>query len=300
MRMPPKHKQSAFLPPRRFSKEEIMRRNLNALLIGLSLCAALALPFVSSASAQEQQLKKQQTRYKLVDLGTFGGPNSFIDCCGVQPVLNNQGTIVGGAETSVPNPNFNLSPTESFLCGSPDPFVNPAFKWQNGVLTNLGALPGGYNSFASSISESDLATGTSETGQTDPLLGGPQCHPTLWANGQIIDLGTLGGYQGVALESNNQGQVVGVATNSVPDSFAGLFANTVPAGFQPGTQQRAFLWERGVILDLGTLGGPDAAAALINDRGQIVGVSYTNSAVNASTGIPTQDPFLWEQGRILD
>jgi probable HAF family extracellular repeat protein len=275
----------------RYEESNMKLRTLICIIAGVAALMALALP---------AQLSAQQPRYKIVDLGTLGGPNSFIDCCGVQPVLNNRGTIVGGAETSVPNPNFNLSPTESFLCGSPDPLVNPAFKWEKGVLTNLGTLPGGYNSFAAFVSESDLIAGTSETGLTDPLLGGPQCHPTLWADGQIIDLGTLGGYQGVALESNNGGQVVGVATNKVPDSFLGLFANTVPSGFQPGTEQRAFLWERGMILDLGTLGGPDAAAALINDRGQIAGVSYTNSTVNASTGIPTQDPFLWEQGRIQD
>jgi probable HAF family extracellular repeat protein len=275
-----------------------MRKSVSVSIVVLSFCAALALPV--ALSAREPQQNKQATRYKLVDLGTLGGPNSFIDCCGVQPVLNNQGTVVGGAETSVPNPNVNVSPTETFLCGSTDPFVNPAFKWQNGVLTNLGTLPGGYNSFASFVSGTGLIVGSSETGQTDPLLGGPQCHPVIWANGQVFDLGTLGGYQGVALESNNGGQVVGVVTNDAPDSFAGMVANTVPQFFQFGTQQRAFLWERGVMLDLGTLGGPDAAAALINDHGQIVGVSYTNSTVNAATGIPTQHPFLWEQGRILD
>ena len=275
-----------------------MRKSMSAFIAVLGFCATLAMPVV--VSAQEQLQNKQPTRYKLVDLGTLGGPNSFIDCCGVQPVLNNHGTVVGGAETSVPNPNFNVSPTETFLCSSTDPFVNPAFKWQNGVLTNLGALPGGYNSFASFVSGTGLIVGTSETGETDQLLGGPQCHPVIWTNGQVLDLGTLGGFQGVALESNNGGQVVGVVTNNVPDSFAGMVANTVPQFFQFGTQQRAFLWERGVMLDLGTLGGPDAAAALINDRGQIVGVSYTNSTVNATTGIPTQHPFLWEQGRILD
>jgi len=239
-------------------------------------------------------------RYNLIDLGTFGGPNSFIDCCGVQPVLNNQGTMVGGAETSLINPNFNASPQESFLCGSPDPLINPAFKWEKGVLTNLKALPGGFNSFAAFVSATGLIVGSSETGQADPLLGGPQCHPAIWTSGRIIDLGTLGGYQGVALESNGRDQVVGVVTNSVPDALPGLIGNTVPTGFQPGTQQRAFLWDGGIMVDLNTLGGPDAAAAFINDRGQIAGVSYTNSIINGSTGIPTQHPFLWQQGRMVD
>lgn len=169
----------------------------------VSLSAALAICTCLAAQEQPsaQVLGKEQTRYKLIDLGTFGGPNSFIDCCGVQPVLNDLGTVGGGTETSVPNPNFNSDPSESFLCGSPDPLVNPAFQWRKGVLTNLGALPGGYNSFAAFVTEGGLITGTSEAADADPLLGGPQCHPVVCVNGHVIDLGTLGGYQGVTLES---------------------------------------------------------------------------------------------------
>jgi probable HAF family extracellular repeat protein len=92
------------------------------------------------------QEPKKDTQYKFVDLGTFGGPNSFLDCCGIiLPVLNNQGVVVGGADTSAPNPN-------------------PAFKWRDGVLTNLGALPGGYNSFAASVNARGDVVGTAENG----------------------------------------------------------------------------------------------------------------------------------------
>jgi probable HAF family extracellular repeat protein len=203
---------------------------------------------------------------------------------------------VGGADSPVPNPSgANPNP----LIGN-EIFVNTAFKWKDGVLTNLGTLPGGYNSFAASINASGQVVGTSENGETDLLQGYPQSHPVLWKDGEVSDLGTLGGYEGVAFQSNNRGLIVGVATNAVPDSFPG-FPNCIVYG----QQSHAFLWRNGVMQDLGTLGGTHSTAEFVNDRGQIAGASYTNATLNAvATGcgqlLPTQNPFLWEEGRMID
>jgi probable HAF family extracellular repeat protein len=270
-------------------KEEAVKKNLLTCIVAMTLFGSLAIPV--RLAAQEQKVGKGHHRYKLIDLGTLDGPTSYLandnTAGSASGVLNNRGTVVGAADTSLPNPNY----PNCCIIGPFDPFIFHAFQWRDGVVTDLGTLPGGNNSFTNWISAKGLIAGFSENGAIDPLLGVPETHAVLWKHSEIIDLGTLeGGHESQAFAVNDKGQVVGAALNTIPDPFDPIFV----------TQIRAFLWQDGVMKDLGTLGGSEALAFLVNERGQVAGFSFTNSTPNASTGMPTQDPFLWENGKMVD
>jgi probable HAF family extracellular repeat protein len=261
-------------------------------LIAPILFAALALTILPQISAQtpQQIQKKEHISYKVIDVGTFGGPNSANN--GSSLIMNREGVFVGLADTLTPDP---YAPNCFFDC-----FVSHAFEWRNAALTDLGALPGGYSSFTNAINSSGQIVGFSQNGLIDAVLGIPEFVAAVWQDGRVIDLGTFGGGFSIATANNDRQQVVGCAINDIPDPFeptpTGVFYGL---GFEP-RQLRAFRWQGKQLQDLGTLGGPDACATWINERGQIVGTSFTNSIVNPATGLPTLGSFLWEDGRILD
>ncbi len=247
--------------------------------ITTSLFTALALPLSMAA---------QHTRYKLIDLGTFGGPNSFING-DAPPMINNKGAVAGAAETAIPCPYAG-----GFVS---DGVLQPAFIWENGVLTNLGLLPGGCFTLPGSINSKGMMVGSGDIGVIDDATGLPVIHADFRYKGQVLDLGTFGGSNSLASQVNDRGQVVGGAENTDPDpwNFAG-----VTLGLPSPTAWHAFLWQAGGMRDLGTLGGPDSFAYSINQNGQVAGFSFTNSTPNPTTGFPTLDPFLWDGKRMID
>jgi probable HAF family extracellular repeat protein len=263
--------------------------------ITLVLFAALALPLQLAAqdNAKPHHHHKYH-HYQLIDVGTFGGPNStYLQGIPVGRLLNKSGAAVGAADTPTPDP--------SCIGFDFDCYLAHGFKWQDGVASELGALPG-FGSLNSStglwVSDNGLTAGISENG-IDPLTGNPAVEAILWGkDGSLTDLGTLGGNASSANAVNNRGQVAGEALNPIPDPYTSNFYNFL---FTGATQVHAFRWtkSRG-MQDLGTLGGTDSAAFSMNQRGQIAGWSFTNTTVNPSTGVPTLDPFLWENGKLLD
>ncbi len=84
---------------------------------------------------------------------------------------------------------------------------------------------------------------------------------TLRAAYTLTDLGTLPGCaESVPLGINDAGQIVGYA-------------------YRSGQGMRAFLWQKGKMTDLGSLGGPGSMASGINAKGQIVGTALTGDGM---------------------
>src|SRR2546428_1458557 len=153
-----------------------MKSSTLTCITAMTLFAALTLTL---------QLSAQHTRYKLIDIPTLGGPaaEGQVDGPGISQYINNPGVVVGGADIPVPDPN---GPNN---CINSSCFLNHGFRWQDGVLTDLGALPGANQSHATSINAVGWATGGSSTAAIDPLTGTQGEHAVLWKDGNIIDLG---------------------------------------------------------------------------------------------------------------
>ena len=175
--------------------------------------------------------------------------------------------------------------------GTIDPLVGGeetnAVLWKRGQIVNLGTL-GGNESQAFALNNRDQVVGVAANAIPDPLsmLGwGTQSRAFLWKDGSMRDLGTLGGPDSFAWNINAGGQIAGVSyTSAIPNPLTG----------QPPTD--VFLWENGSMRDLGSLGGGvptfDGIRGL-NDRGEIVGMSFLASA-------PGAHPFLWNGKQMID
>jgi probable HAF family extracellular repeat protein len=255
------------------------------------------LVFSTSLLAQENAHRHHQ-RYKLIDIGTFGGPQGFVNPEGNGgPYINHFGMIVGNTQTAKLLPGN----ADFFLC-APGPNVNHAFVARADRPVDLGALEPSEDNCSNALGINDYGeiAGQSSNGEFDPLLGVNQMRAVVWKGGKIEDLGTFGGNESAAGSINNRGQVTGFALNDVPDPYSifGSYFLQSPNS----TQTRAFVWKDGVKRDIGTLGGNDAQAfpGHINDRGEVSGISYTNTTPNATTGLPTIDPFLWDGHKMID
>ena len=114
----------------------------------------------------------------------------------------------------------------------------------------------------------------------------------------MLDLGTLGGKNSIALAINNNGDVVGQADTGSWSRHAFMGGNGGGSGSGGAS-----------MFDLGTLGGKNSGATAINDKGQVVGFSNihdagtalnpTNPYVSFASAEATH-AFLYQDGKMQD
>jgi probable HAF family extracellular repeat protein len=162
-------------------------------------------------------------------------------------------------------------------------------------VTNLDSL-GGTNSRGNSINDRSWVAGYSN------LAGNQSRHAALWAKGDtsIQDLGTLGGPNSSVTWSvkSNSGIIAGIAQTGTPDPLGEAWSS---AAFYPGPNNvgyinLGFVWDKGQMKALPTLGGNNGFATGANSRGQVVG--WAENTCHDPTCVPPQvlqfRPVVWD------
>ena len=120
-----------------------MKSRKSTCITAMTLFAALAMA-VRLAAQDNQDPKHKHHHYKLIDMGTFGGPASFVNetipFVNGHGDLNGLGLVVGGAATST----ATSGTSNPLICGGLGgiPFVYHAFERHKRTLDDLGSLAG--------------------------------------------------------------------------------------------------------------------------------------------------------------
>ena len=213
------------------------------------LCAAIATAAGAARAAEG---------WSLVDLGTLGGPESHA------AAVSTTGIVVGCADTA--------SGVHAFI-------------WRGGTMQDLGTASDASagDSCALAVNDAGVVAGRSGTGEV-----------VIWKDGAVTHLGVQGDVGGI----NDAGPVVGsCAQNGTTHAFmyrdgalvdlsdpaapgAASAATAINArGQVAGTSaSHAFLYDNGARRDLGTLGGGTSSGAGIDERGDVVGMSFDASS----------------------
>jgi probable HAF family extracellular repeat protein len=181
----------------------------------------------------------------VIDLGTIHGDPNASQQRSVGYGINNLGEVAGDSDSS------------------PTAFSPHAFKYSNGLMTNLGTI-GGVDSQGRGINDSGQVAGYSR--DADGFT-----RAFLFSAGTMTPLPTLGGTHSWGYGINKWGDVTGMAGIS-------------------GNADHAFIYTSGTIHDLGAPNVQPAWGNGINDSQQVAGFSVKTGALfsaGTTTNIPT-------------
>lgn len=260
------------------------------------LCVAMVLTFATPGAAVpgDPVRAREIAKYTYIDLGPVGRTSAGLDVNNaVQAVVNagtaqrwqdatllNLGHLCGGCVFGGGSFGGGINTAGEVVGYTHVTPTEPphAFVYRGNRMIDLGTGFGtGSSSAAWNVNNSGQVVGQRARSQSAPLRA------ALWHNGTIRDLGTLGGStsspyatESIAYAVNDAGQVVGTA---------------LPRGGYP---LHGFVWQHGVMRDLGTLGGNGEATVAydIANTGQIVGSSQTAAGQTQA--------FTWTAGVMRD
>ena len=159
------------------------------------------------------------------------------------------------------------------------------------VVTDLGTLQDGPASFAFGLNDSSVINGAS-------ILTDGTFHAALWHRKFMVDLATpgLGGLNSEAFGVNERGQASGLAETSEADPNGEDFC-----GFGTFVMCRPFIWQRGLMKPLPTLGGNNGEAGQINDLGEVAGNAENRTLdLTCPASGPQRfqnKPVVWKNGK---
>jgi len=249
-----------------------------------------------------------------IDLGTLGGPNSWMNW----GEINDFGQIVGYSETAA------LDPNGEDVCTFGTHHTCRPFIWQFFHMSALSTL-GGNNGQASAINNRGQIVGFAEDGTVDSSCPAGKTNnrtqlPVLWENGKAKAkaLPTGNDPGGNALWINDKGQIVGFTgacaatshavvwdhdnVSTLPDNKTGAeaFGNNNRGqivGFVGAPDSgipNAALWQNDMLINLGLLPGDlGGIASGINDKGQVVGSNFDSQG-------NWNHAFIWQNRDMTD